>query len=205
MKYKNEKLVNRAVGMSISIHLALFALLGAVHASLPAPAEIFMVDLIEVGEPTTIAPTTRKRAAPARTMPENGPAGLKANGPTTQSLSTDSTASIAEVETESLDGVARKVSLEDFYKAQVWRELQKNKTYPAVARRLGQTGRVILKFKVGKGGEILSSQLVEKSSFSSLNQAAEGLLASLSGFQPIPEELKRLSWEFTVPVEYRLE
>ncbi len=95
-------------------------------------------------------------------------------------------------------------SLESSYANQVRQELEQRKNYPAPARILGQSGRVLLQFEVRRDGTVANFTLLEKSPFPSLNQAALDLLQSLK-LPPIPQELQKVSWKFTFPLEYRLD
>lgn len=95
------------------------------------------------------------------------------------------------------------MTLEESYLAGVRQMLERNKVYPPLAKRLGQTGEVTLKFEVGKGGEVLKSELVNLSPYPVLNEAAKSLLAAVR-FPPIPEELRRPNWQFTYLVKYEL-
>lgn len=201
-------MMKKALATSASLHVVTLALLGGLRATMPISPNVIMVEMMESGLP----PAERAAApkAPARPAIKPAPEPSAPSSPSTFAPTlAQPAASPATAETLSVadgpDVVARKLTLEEAYVAAVRRELEKQKNYPPVARRLGQTGRVTLRFKVGSDGSVLESQLVSKSAFQSLNESAEGMLGALKKFQPIPAELKKLSWEFTVPIEYRLE
>ena len=71
---------------------------------------------------------------------------------------------------ESGDSKAVQKEREDYLKL-VLREIERNKFYPLIARRMGIEGRVKLKIVIGKGGELLSV-LVLLSDSSVLKRAA---------------------------------
>lgn len=205
--------MKKALAYSASLHLVTAALLGGLRTSFPLTPNIVMVNWVDavpvdasmaIGTPP-VAKTNTKTPATETMMPDS--LAEQARKIDDGSPNVTSSENVAP-DSLSLTGAnlqARQLSLEEAYVAAVRQELERHKSYPAVARRLGQTGRVVLRFKVGSDGAVLESALVSKSNFGSLNTSAEGILAALKKFQPIPAELKRLSWEFTVPIEYRLE
>jgi periplasmic protein TonB len=202
-----------ALAKSLALHLlpALAAVLFSLSTPLVPP--VVMIDLVPIGA-ESVSPRSGARPAAVRPPPPPPPAEVSTAQPAAaprprEQPQTDQLVSQRAAPALPASGIGREgesvsISLEDSYKARVSMELERRKTYPAVARRLGQTGRVVLKFKIGKSGEVLSAELVAPSAHSSLNQAAQGLLLAMRSFDPIPDELGRASWEFTVPVEYRL-
>lgn len=193
---------NRAVGFSFSLHLALAALLALVRAGVPLSPNAVMVDWIENmpslgSDEVTASPkqgvATRPVIKTAKPAPAQTQSGLKPMAEAAPAAGLNST----EVK-------ARQMSAEEFYRASVRQTLEQRKVYPPLARRLGQTGTVVLKFILGKNGALLNSELTSASPYPVLNEAAKTLLASAK-FQPIPDELKSPSWEFTIPIEYRLD
>lgn len=108
--------------------------------------------------------------------------------------------------TEGREGVANgiEVSPEDRYLYELQKLLERRKIYPAMARRMGQTGRVLVRFTLNKDGAVLASELVEKAAHESLNKAASELIRSIDGAKPFPQEITKNSWNITVPIEYVL-
>jgi protein TonB len=96
-------------------------------------------------------------------------------------------------------------SLKATYESRIRAALEERKRYPTMAKSLGQTGRVVLRFVVERDGTVSRSELLQKSPYPLLNRATQGILEGVTKLEPIPRELHRLSWEFTVPVDYRLD
>ena len=68
---------------------------------------------------------------------------------------------------------------------QQWRNrleqsLQQGKRYPASARRMGQTGTVVIHLRIGADGSLLHCLLHHSSGFTVLDQAAEQLVRSVA-------------------------
>ena len=97
------------------------------------------------------------------------------------------------------------MSLEDFYQAQVRQEITQKLVYPPAARRLGQTGRVYVRFILAQTGQVLSFEVVKASPYPALNHAADELVRVAARFPPMPAELGASSKAFQIPIEYHLD
>lgn len=64
------------------------------------------------------------------------------------------------------------------WRAQLEQALQQGKRYPASARRMGQTGTVVVHLRVGADGGLQHCTLHHSSGFKALDQAAEQLVRS---------------------------
>ncbi|MNL69053.1 Gram-negative bacterial tonB protein [compost metagenome] len=73
-----------------------------------------------------------------------------------------------------------------------------------MAKKLGQTGKVTVRFTLNKDGSLSATEVIDRSAYDILNRAAEDLVKSINGIKPFPEEIKKVSWEITVPIEYSL-
>ncbi len=73
-----------------------------------------------------------------------------------------------------------------------------------MAKKLGQTGKVVMRFTLSADGSVVSSEVIEKAPYESLNKAATELVQSINGLKPFPKEVHRASWVMTVPIEYQL-
>ncbi|WP_413568447.1 energy transducer TonB [Bdellovibrio sp. HCB117] len=104
------------------------------------------------------------------------------------------------------EGVANgsEVSPEARYLYEIKKLLERRKRYPAMAKKMGQTGTVTMRFTLAADGSLVTSEVVEKSPYESLNQAAHDLVKSISGMKPFPQEIQKANWSFTVPIEYVL-
>jgi protein TonB len=99
----------------------------------------------------------------------------------------------------------RELDASERYVMELRRILNQKKTYPALAKKLRQRGRVIVRFILREDGHLLKADVVEASPFESLNSAASELIKNIDGLKPFPEELKdRKFWAFRLPVDYDL-
>jgi protein TonB len=204
---------SKAVGISVSLHLATAALLGGLR-SFPMPApQVVMVDIVELGQgkeetAAVSMPAKKTRPQPVTPVPESAvadpslPVQKKSenadSASTPQDLSGSSRSATAS-------GSARILSLEEQYFASIRSEINKVKVYPPLARKLNQTGRVVIRFTINRDGSVTQSSVLERSRFPILNSAAEGLLAAVKKFQPVPQELPWVAKNFDVPIDYSLE
>ena len=73
----------------------------------------------------------------------------------------------------------RNKNLESEYLAKVQAKIEKNKVYPKVAKRLNQTGKVIVSFDILKDGKITNIKIIHKSKFEKLDEASIELLTNI--------------------------
>ena len=76
----------------------------------------------------------------------------------------------------------------------------KHLSYPAVARRMGWSGRVVLSFVVAEDGSILSLQVRNSSGYPALDQCAVDTVKSVAPFPRPP-----VAAEIVMPVHFRLQ
>ena len=95
-------------------------------------------------------------------------------------------------------------SIESEYLSKVRFHIEKNKTYPKIAKRLNQSGKVHVTFLILKDGKIKHCKVHKSSNFESLDNAAIEIFDRISSFEPIPEKLDKNSWEITVPIVYQI-
>ncbi len=84
--------------------------------------------------------------------------------------------------------------------------LQRHKHYPAIARRRGQEGRIIVKFEISADGTLLTQEFVTPSSHRSLNRAVSEMLNASSPMPPVPIAMRGNAsrFEYTLPVVFEL-
>jgi periplasmic protein TonB len=80
-----------------------------------------------------------------------------------------------------------------------------HKKYPIIARKLGQTGTVVVTFTILHDGTILHVKIKESSGFSALDGAAQNILRLLGHFKPIPKSLGENTLQVTIPIAYALD
>ncbi len=94
--------------------------------------------------------------------------------------------------------------IRDDYLARLREQIESARFYPDRARRMGQEGRVVVRFIVRAGGRLERVDLAEPSSFPLLNRAAIETIRSLSSLPPLPPDFGD-RMEVTIPLVYRLE
>ena len=110
---------------------------------------------------------------------------------------------VEEVVTKQID-TTQIQSIEDAYLSKIRSEIEKNKTYPKVAKRLNHTGKVYITFLVTKDGVIKNCRINKSSNFESLDEASIETLMKIANFEAIPKELNKEFWEITVPIVYQI-
>ncbi|WP_413612509.1 energy transducer TonB [Bdellovibrio sp. HCB-110] len=107
---------------------------------------------------------------------------------------------------EGREGVANgiEVSPEQRYLYEIKKLLERRKRYPVMAKKMGQSGKVTMRFTLAADGSLKESEIVEKTPYDSLNKAAHELVKGIDGMKPFPQEIQKTSWVITVPIEYSL-
>ncbi|MEN0057745.1 MAG: TonB family protein [Bdellovibrio sp.] len=96
------------------------------------------------------------------------------------------------------------VSPEERYLYEIKTLLERRKRYPLLARKMGQSGKVTMRFTLAADGSVMESEVVERAPYDSLNKAAQDLVQGIHGLKPFPQEITRTTWSITVPIEYML-
>ncbi|MEJ2321554.1 MAG: TonB family protein, partial [Gammaproteobacteria bacterium] len=90
------------------------------------------------------------------------------------------------------------------YRSKVRSLIESKKYYPARARRKRSTGEVHISFSLLRDGSVRNLRVSRPSGASVLDRAAMEAVKKVGRFPPFPQASKRTSWEFTVPLHYRL-
>lgn len=179
--------------LSGSVHLGLMLFL--IQNTKPPSIDLTEIQLMEV---ESQIPVTKKIAVTSTQKKST------LISPTEKPTSEVATESAVKSESDGESSSAVELSAQELYKGQIARLLNSKKSYPQIAKQLKQQGRVLVQFLVGKDGKILKAQVVSSSPFESLNRSAENLVRGLSGLAPFPNEIKKTTWLFTVPVDYQM-
>ncbi len=102
---------------------------------------------------------------------------------------------------------ASKVSLDNLeneYLSRVKAKIEKNKIYPKAAKRLNQTGKVVVSFDILKDGKIINIRIIQNSKFEKLDDASIELLTNIGFFEAIPNELNKSVWNVQIPINYQI-
>jgi len=81
---------------------------------------------------------------------------------------------------------------------------ERQKDYPATARRLKQEGTVRVQFTVAKDGSISGAVVAKPCPYSSLNESALAAVQAVPKFDPIPTVLGKETWKMEIPIKYNL-
>lgn len=95
-----------------------------------------------------------------------------------------------------------KYNVLDLYKAELRATIDKNKYYPTMSRRLGQTGTVVVAFTLLEDGNIVNVRIDKPSQFERLNVSALDAVKKVERFKPIPKEAGDNKMDIKVPVKF---
>lgn len=211
-----------SVSLSVMIHGGLFALclvMGARQATVPLPIGVELMYGDDTAAPVVAAPVKAQVVAKPQAPVVNDEDGVALDKdkkkpeavPEQQVASTGKTLGNPNGNSEKgaltgREGVrsGQEVSAEDRYLFELRKLLERKKRYPALARKMGQTGRVLVSFTLAQDGSLVKSEVVEKAAFDSLNEAAHDLVKSIHGVKPFPEEIHKTTWNITLPIDYSI-
>lgn len=89
------------------------------------------------------------------------------------------------------------------WRARLEQALQQHKRYPVQARRMGQSGTVLVQLKLAADGELLLCAVAESSGFRSLDQAAEHLVRAVAQSMQAHHAPGQVA-ELRIPIVYEL-
>jgi protein TonB len=89
------------------------------------------------------------------------------------------------------------------WQASVFGWLASRKTYPEEARRLGEEGRVAIRFTIDRSGRVLDAAIVSASGSQRLDEAALALLQRAS-LPPFPATMAQARITITTTMRYSL-
>jgi protein TonB len=89
------------------------------------------------------------------------------------------------------------------YTMQLKEFLDKNKKYPRMAARMGQSGIVEVKLSIDSSGGFRDVTVINPAKFESLNASTIKYLKKLGRFKPLPKEFFPKE-DFIVPIVYKL-
>ena len=95
-------------------------------------------------------------------------------------------------------------SIEDTYLSKVKAKIEKNKVYPKIAKKLNQSGKVLVSFDILKDGKVINIRIIQNSKFEKLDEASIELLTKIGFFEAIPNELNKTVWNIQIPINYQI-
>ncbi len=84
-------------------------------------------------------------------------------------------------------------------------EVAKDKKYPSMAAKRGYQGDVVLDVKLDSNGKVLSALVHTSSNFELLDKEAVAKIYRISSFPLPPEILRGVTFNFTIPISFKLE
>lgn len=109
-----------------------------------------------------------------------------------------------EAQQADIEQQAMIASLEQQYMAELIMAIEQRKYYSRRAQRLRHEGKVVISFTVLADGTISNIRVQDSSGKSTLDSSGMKTLEKLAHFKPIPDELERTSWDFSIPIIYSL-
>lgn len=186
--------------ISAALHGALFLALAMQIAKtdiIPIGVEVQYLDggrkTAEVQPAVKHTPTVRTRVR------EEGDIKAQAAPPAAQAASASAA---SQGPAGKADGAI--VSALERYKYELRLFLESRKIYPESAKRLRQTGTVVVEFKVSPQGVLKDVNVSRASPSEALNRAALDLVKRASSFKPFPKELQLSELQLKLPIEYIL-
>jgi len=95
-------------------------------------------------------------------------------------------------------------TLRDQYLQQVRARIEKNQRYPLAARKLGQEGRVLVRFVAAADGGLEEMELGESCGIRSLDEAALAAVRAAAPFPATPKEVFPDSAAMQIAVAFAL-
>jgi len=90
------------------------------------------------------------------------------------------------------------------FKQSLKRAIDQNKRYPMSSRRRNQQGKAIVAFTLMRDGSIKNIRTVHSSGFKKLDRAAIKAVKAIHRKLPIPNQINKMSWNFSVPILFGL-
>ena len=95
-------------------------------------------------------------------------------------------------------------NLIDEYGKKLREEINKNKTYPTVSKKLKEEGKVIIRFKVLKNGKFEDIHILVSSNKERLDKAALNAVYDTKEFIPYDDKIQKEFIEYNLPLEFLL-
>lgn len=170
--------------------------------ALPVPAVPSTPQQATPPAPPTPPPPAPPRPAP-RTRPAQAPRPVPPSAsaaPLAQSLAP----SPAPPPGQAATAAPAAVEASSGWRTALTNWLQSHKTYPDQARRRAEEGTAVVRFSVGRDGQVLAVTLVRSSGSTTLDEAAQGMFRG-ARMPPFTADMLQAETTVTVPIRYRLE
>lgn len=207
-----------SIGMVIAVHLAVIAVFTIQRRQpvpvVEAPLQIAMIDSPVATTP--LAPTTVSSANPDLVRPSPPQLPLPSivldraitlpgtQGevfPQPETAAKDASAAVTPPSNP--PAASRSAGSSPHYMSTLMAHLNRNKRYPAAARKLRQHGIVHVRFRMDRAGRLLMARLEAESRHTLLNEEALALLERAIPLPVLPDDMPD-SIELVVPIEFSL-
>lgn len=88
------------------------------------------------------------------------------------------------------------------YISELREEINKNKSYPSISKRLKEQGKVIISFRVLKDGLFVNMNILKSSNYQRLDNAALDALSITKQFREFDKEINKEYLDFELPLEF---
>jgi periplasmic protein TonB len=92
----------------------------------------------------------------------------------------------------------------DNYSSKLREEINKNKDYPTISKKLKEEGRVLLSFRVLKSGQFTNIRILVSSGKERLDKAALNALYETKEYEPFHDSINKEYLDFELPLEFKL-
>jgi protein TonB len=92
----------------------------------------------------------------------------------------------------------------DNYSSKLREEINKNKSYPTISKKLKEEGRVIIGFRVLKTGQFTNIRILVSSNKERLDKAALNALYDTKEYEPFNDSINKEFLDFELPLEFKL-
>ncbi len=158
---------------------------GSPQVSAPRPVRSTTAKSSKVKTESTVAPVTASDSSTSSSDAVGGKPG-----------------SIPGYAGGTLSGTAL-ADLKTIYKAELRAQIVQNKFYPLAARRLGQTGIVVVAFTLLADGSIQNIRIEDSSGNDRLDTAGLEAVKKVGKFKEIPSEFASNSIDMSVPIKFQ--
>ena len=90
------------------------------------------------------------------------------------------------------------------YASKLREEINKNKNYPTMSKKLHEQGSVIISFRVLKSGKFINIRISTSSNKERLDKAALNALFDTEEFEAFNKEINKEFLDFNLPLEFKL-
>lgn len=92
----------------------------------------------------------------------------------------------------------------DNYASKLRKEINKNKNYPTISKKLKEEGRVLLSFRVLKSGQFTNIKILVSSAKERLDKAALNALYDTKEYEAFDNSINKEFLDFELPLEFKL-